>query len=119
MVTVEAVHACLHYASEHAESTTCADLRLVGLSLFAQFARLGLLHALDQVPQKLVGILLPSEFELDDDGCYLLEDGLEMVDKVTGREAFGLSSGAIDLLKLAEDAPLSLLFEPACLRVVM
>lgn len=66
-----------------------------------------------------MGILLPSEFELDDDGGYLLEDRLEMVDKVTWREAFGLSGGAIDLLKLAEDAPLPLLFEPACLRVVM
>lgn len=42
-----------------------------------------------------------------------------MVDEVVGREAFGLSGGAIDLFQLAEDAPLSLLFEPACLRVVM
>ena len=42
-----------------------------------------------------------------------------MVDEVAGREAFGLSGGAIDLLELTEDAPLPLLLEPACLRVVM
>lgn len=86
MVTVEAVHACLHYASEHAESTTCADLRLVGLSLFAQFARLGLLHALDQVPQKLVGILLPSEFELDNDGGTFLNMDLRWLMRLLGEK---------------------------------
>ena len=64
-------------------------------------------------------VLLPSEFELDGMAGYLLEDGLEVVDEVAGREAFGLTGGAIDLLQLAEDAPLALLLESACLRVVM
>lgn len=86
MVTVEAVHACLHYASEHAESATCADLRLVGLSLLAQFARLGLLHALHQVPQKLMGILLPSEFELHDVGVTFLKMDLRWLMRLLGEK---------------------------------
>lgn len=42
-----------------------------------------------------------------------------MVDEIVRRESLSLSGRAIDLFKLTEYAPLSLLPEPACLRVMM
>lgn len=83
IVTVQAVHAGLHYASEHAEHARTSDsplLRLTTLpallalfALLARLPRLRVLHTFHQVSQKLVRILLASQFELGYSGGTFLK----------------------------------------------
>lgn len=64
VAAVQAVHARPHHPTEHLEHSAALNLGLVRLPLLPRLPSLCLLHAFDEVPQKLMRVLLPAEFEL-------------------------------------------------------
>ncbi len=50
---------------------------------------------------------------------YFFENGLEMVDHIVGRKAFGIARRLKDALELTKDAPLFFVLEVATMRVLM
>lgn len=76
MVTVQTVHARLHYCAEHTEHPRTTDTPLQGLSVlltgtfftlfpvFDSLAGFGILHSFNEVSEELMGVLLAPQFKL-------------------------------------------------------
>jgi len=64
VAAAETLNAGFYHPAKDAEDFCVSYLFLVLLAIFGEFASFGLLHALNEVPEKLMRILLPAKFEL-------------------------------------------------------